>query len=382
VNIAVFDDMVPHLDRGAGYPRANALLSELAGRCERVSFFAMNDQATATVPDAWTPDIDRRIELLFPPPGYPWDLTFERLRDAGFTVLWISRPANMRTLAAAFAQRPDLRAAFTIVYDAEALYAPRLAQALQLEGKPMPAEREAEELAAEFALARGADLIVSVGPGEARALAVGTGREVFVLGFTSLREPTPADFSARRNFGFVGPIRLLSPNEDAILWYAANVLREVAARTGAGLRVCGLVENSMLPIYAGPKFQLVGALDDLSPFFNAIRVFVAPTRYAAGLPQKLIDAASAGVPIVATSLLAGQLGWRDGVELLVADEPRTFAEACVRLYGDAKLWAALRENARVRIAEVYGPGCFARELDRIMEALADRPPRHTAPVER
>jgi glycosyltransferase involved in cell wall biosynthesis len=288
----------------------------------------------------------------------------------------------MRTLAAAFAQRPDLRAAFTVVYDAEALYAPRLAQALQLEGKPMPAEREAEELAAEFALARGADLIVSVGPGEARALAVGTGREVFVLGFTSLREPTPADFSARRNFGFVGPMRLLSPNEDAILWYAANVLREVAARTGAGLRVCGLVENSMLPIYAGPKFQLVGALDDLSPFFNAIRVFVAPTRYAAGLPQKLIDAASAGVPIVATSLLAGQLGWRDGVELLVADEPRAFAEACARLYADAELWAALRENARVRIAEVYGPGCFARELDRIMAALADRPPRHTAPAER
>ncbi|MGB8266555.1 MAG: glycosyltransferase [Candidatus Velthaea sp.] len=380
MKIAVFDDFVPHLDLGAGLPRANALVNELAQRCERVAYFAMHGPAGETTPEQWYRDIDRRVEISIPPLPYDWTPTFEGLRAGGFDVLWISRPPNMRTLLASLIARPDLRAAFTIVYDAEALYAPRSVQLRRLEGRPVPPEIERGWLEEEFFLARQADLVVSVSPGEAHALREGTQREAFVLGFTSLPDPTPASFAQRRDFGFVGPLRRVSPNEDSLLWYGANVLHEVAARTQARLRVAGALDSRLFAIYAGPQVELLGKLDDLRPFFNAMRVFIAPTRFAAGLPQKLIDAASAGVPIVATSLLAEELGWTHRTELLVADDAAAFADACVALYTDADLWQQLRETACRRIAQAYGTGCFARELDVVLGALMARPPRCTEPA--
>jgi len=378
VKIAVFDDFVPHVDLGAGLPRANALVNELAQRCERVAYTAMEGGTES--PDQWYRDIDSRVAIRISHRHADYTAPLEALAAEGFDVLWVSRPPNMERIGAALARRPDLREAFTVVYDAEALYAPRTVQYNELAGIVMPAQARAAMLEREYATARGADLIVSVTQAEATALEAGAGRRVFVLGFTTLVDATPAAFGERRDLGFVGPLRGASPNEDSLLWYGANVLHAVAARTQAKLRVVGAAESPTFLIYAGPECEILGPRDDLRAFFNEIRIFIAPTRFAAGLPQKLIDAASAGVPIVGTALLAGQLGWSHRREMLIADTADAFANACVELYTNEALWSALRANAAQRILERYGPGCFARELDAIVAAIRDRPPRYTEPA--
>ena len=54
---------------------------------------------------------------------------------------------------------------------------------------------------------------------------------------------------------------------------------------------------------------------DTEPLYAAHRLFVAPARFAAGAPYKVYEAASFGLPVVATELLREQLGWEDGLEL-------------------------------------------------------------------
>ncbi len=107
--------------------------------------------------------------------------------------------------------------------------------------------------------------------------------------------------------------------------------------------------------------QFLGKVDDLTPLYNRVRVFVAPTRFAAGLPYKVCEAAAYGLPTVAT-LIGSQLGWDNGRELLVADEPRSFADACVRLYTDRPLWNRLREKMIKRAAEDFSPERFSEQL--------------------
>ena len=68
-----------------------------------------------------------------------------------------------------------------------------------------------------------------------------------------------------------------------------------------------------------PRVTLIGTVGDVMPLYQQHRVFIAPTRFAAGLPYKLHEAASFGLPAVTTSLLAGQLGWTDGKDILAAD---------------------------------------------------------------
>lgn len=367
--MVMFDDYVPHIDLGAGLPRANAICNDLVARCECFRFFAMCGPASDTTPEAWYRDLDRRIQIDVPPAGQDWSLVLQALDGQGFHVLWVSRPTNAIKIFAAFDRVPDLRANFTVIYDAEALYAPRNAQLWRLMENPKSPDAAADELAREFDLAGRADILVSVSPGEARRFREQTDKPTFVLGFPTLVQPTSATFEERRDFGFVGPLRRTSPNEDSMLWYAANVMHDVATRTRARLRIAGRLESRLIEIYNGPECEIIGQVADLSAFMNQIRVFLAPTRFAAGLPQKLIDAASAGVPIVATSLLADQLGWTNGTELLVADSASEFGDCCVRLYEDTTLWSSLRDCALDRVIERYGTGSLTREIDSLVESV-------------
>jgi hypothetical protein len=87
-------------------------------------------------------------------------------------------------------------------------------------------------------------------------------------------------------------------------------------------------------------------------------VFVAPTRFAAGMPFKVHDAAANGVPIVLTPLLARQLGWRHEVEVLVAESPEDFATQCLRLHSDRALWESIRMGALEGVKRDCDPALF------------------------
>ena len=98
-----------------------------------------------------------------------------------------------------------------------------------------------------------------------------------------------------------------------------------------------------------PRITLRGTVADTLPLYASHRVFVAPTRYAAGLPYKVNEAASFGLPVVATELLRGQLGWTDGEDILAAPaaDPALFAALswrCIatRRCGDASAPAGWR----------------------------------------
>ncbi len=130
---------------------------------------------------------------------------------------------------------------------------------------------------------------------------------------------------------------------------------------GAGetrLTIAGFVDLAVtLEAYREhPRITLCGAVEDVAPLYDAHRIFIAPTRYAAGVPYKVHEAAAYGLPVVASELLCRQLGWRDGCELIAAStaDPAEFARRIVALYRDAALWQTLRDNALERVRAEHG----------------------------
>jgi hypothetical protein len=369
MKLLMVDDRIPRAALGAGYPRANALIAALLPACARLAFYPLVFPTESQ--DAPYAELDPRVELVLSRGYAGLASTLREYADLGFDVLWISRPANMAFANEVLETMPDVRARWTIVYDAEALYAPRTAQVYALSGMPLDPTFAAAEIRKEVELAGRADLLVSVSMAEANIFRAQTGRPTYVLGFTSSPDPTSAPFSSRRDFGFVGGIRPSSPNEDSLLWYAANAMHELSARTGAVLRVVGYIDSQPVLSYGGNEMVIHGPVADLRSFFEHIRVFVAPTRFAAGLPQKLIDAASAGVPIVATSILADALGWRNDEELLAADGCTAFVSACVRVYKDAHLWHSLRDSALRAVHLSYSATMFGLQIAAIIEAIGN-----------
>ena len=118
--------------------------------------------------------------------------------------------------------------------------------------------------------------------------------------------------------------------------------------------------------------RVLGGVADLRPLYDEARVFVAPTRFASGIPLKVIHAAAHGLPVVATSLLAKQLAWQDGRELLQADSPDDFAIACATLHEDPVLWDRVRTQRTWSNGRGLFHGCIHQRAQRRPARLSRR----------
>lgn len=361
--VLVIEDRVPFPSLGAGYPRSARLLHELVADGWFVTLYPL-----LFAQDDW-----EEIRARFPATmevmlGYG-ELSLRRLlqvRRDYYDVIMICRPHNMRSFLNVCGR--NLPKA-NLIYDAEAIFAPRDVERLMLSGTAVSAARKRALLEEELQLARAAQTVVTVSELDAELFRNFGHPDVHVLGYALTPDPTLPAHGDRTDLLFVGALDDdPSPNTDSILWFAFEVMPHLDALIGSKYRllVAGRCRAERIASLAGARIRLLGRVEDLSTLYASARVFIAPTRFAAGIPIKIQEAAARGVPVVGRSLLARQLGWQDERDLLVGDTPQAFATACARLYRDAALWHRVRNAALDRVAIDCDPAKFASEISRIV----------------
>lgn len=121
------------------------------------------------------------------------------------------------------------------------------------------------------------------------------------------------------------------PNIDAIEWLAREVWPAVAgAVPDAELVVVGA---NPAPSVVAAVERVGGALHrnvpDVRPYYWRSAVAVAPIRSGSGLRNKILHAMACGAPVVATSIAIEGIRAASGRELLVGDDPSSFAAAVI-----------------------------------------------------
>lgn len=364
--VLFIDDRVPHPALGSGFPRSSAILTAL----DRFGYF-ITFYPTAGIFEEWHEvyaDIPREVEVMLGcgPAGLE---RFFSERAGYYDVIFVSRPHNMQYLKPILQANPDRFINTRVLYDAEAIYASRDIVARKLKGEVI-SEIGAEQLIkSEANLASEADLIIAVSPSEAEVFARHGAENVHVLGHAMSTAPTPRPFSERSGFLFVGSIQEEhSPNGDAVLWFIREILPIIQSSLGdVPFTIAGANRIDITTNLSRGSLKILGKVDDLTAAYDQARVFVAPTRFSAGIPHKIHEAAARGVPVVATSLLMRQLGWSDGNQLLVSDTPHEFAAQCIRLHNDAAIWERIRTSALDRVRSECSPESFEAALRSILK---------------
>lgn len=370
--ILFIDDAMPSAARGSGCPRLIQILNELTQQGWKITVFPL--RFPQFDPSQVRRELSPHIELIRPVDATSLRPFLER-RGSSFDQMWISRPHNMEYFLQLKKAHPNLLSpSVRIIYDAEAIYARREEIRGQLLGDASEPSSKSLSLSEELALGSQADAIVAVSDGEKQLFEEGFPAPhppIFVLPYSpDQRILTKTSFAERNGLLFVG--RLVehnSPNVDSMIWFLSEVFPLLQKESkDIPVSICGDCQNERLLAMASSLVSVEGRQASLDPFYSRSRVFVAPTRFAAGIPLKLLDAAQAGIPIVCTSLLAGQLGWENEQEVLVADDPAGFAQQVLRLYHDADLWVKLRENALQRMTTDYCPRIFASRLESVFNS--------------
>lgn len=345
--ILYIDDRVPHVHFGSGFPRSNFIVNCLADAGYRVSILPLNFPREETAESLYS-DIGRRIEVV-PGVGRTEFMQYWEAHKDSYDLVWVSRPHNMEFVHPVMAAAGGAK---KLIYDAEAIFADR-EQSLRNLGLGDPKlDMSYEELVRnELLLAGTADALVAVSRRDRDIIASHTPRPVPVIdcGYgVKVRRPA-SSFEVRSGLLFIGNLdRSETPNVDSLLWFYDLVWPLVKQQLpNVTLHVVGSNQADILECIEDPNIVFHGLVDDLRQFYDSAAVFIAPTRYAAGIPLKVQEAAANGLPTVVTDLLATQLGWQGEVETLsstVGDSSR-FAENCVRLHSEPELWRTIQRNA-------------------------------------
>jgi len=362
--ILFVDDRVPHLWLGSGFPRAHAMHRALT----RLGYF-VTLYPLAEIHEPWDlvySDFPQEIEVMMEM-GRELLEPFLRVRRGYYSTIIISRPHNMQWMAPFLKAHPDWFENIDVIYDAEAVFTEREAGLRQVGGNPMTESEVKGALEAEIRLAALADRVLTVSERDRKTFLSHGIEQADVLGHCLEPRVGEVPFESREGILFVGAVHQdNSPNGDSLVWFLSEIFPRIRKSLGdIPMVIAGVNQSERIREMALPPVQILGHLPSLNDLYATSRIFVAPTRFAAGIPHKIHEAAAHGLPVVTTPLLAHQVGWTDR-ELSVGEDAEAFVAACIDLYTNAAKWASVRKSALERIRKECSPATFQESLQHVL----------------
>ena len=127
-------------------------------------------------------------------------------------------------------------------------------------------------------------------------------------------------FALRRDYLFIGGFQH-RPNIDAVLFFVQKIYPLVSEHLrDAKFYIIGDKAPPEIVHWQPRGLLLQDCREMLDPFFDDVKLSVAPLRFGAGVKGKINQSMAFGVPVVATSLAADGMGLTDREDILVADE--------------------------------------------------------------
>ena len=153
---------------------------------------------------------------------------------------------------------------------------------------------------------------------------------------------------------FLGSLNV-SHNEDTVLHFLREIFPLIRARRPGAQFLCvgEKPTRKILEHRNDPGVKITGRVDDFRPWVRRAQLFMNSVRFGTGIKVKILEAMAMGVPVVTTTIGNSGLGARNEYEILVADQPRTFADAVIRLFEDAPLRERIAANALALVRSRY-----------------------------
>jgi len=142
------------------------------------------------------------------------------------------------------------------------------------------------------------------------------------------------------------------PNAMGVRWFLEKIWPLVKAQLPTViLNVIGKDPPSLVKEIDG--VHAPGYVEDLKLYWGKSRVFIVPLRAGGGMRVKILDAWARGLPVVSTAIGAEGIEYNDGEDILIADNPREFCDAVLRVLQDDELAQRLAQGGRTKVETLY-----------------------------
>ncbi len=156
------------------------------------------------------------------------------------------------------------------------------------------------------------------------------------------------------------------PNIDAVRWFRQEVLPQIKTNI-PGVRFYIVGSNparEVKRLHNGTDVVVTGYVEDIRRYFDKADVFVAPFRIACGIQNKILEALSMGLPVVATSIGAEGLKQID-CPVVVRDQANAFAEQATLALSRVTQRSKMQNRYRNWVIRNYNWQQNLSEMDRL-----------------
>lgn len=162
------------------------------------------------------------------------------------------------------------------------------------------------------------------------------------------------------------------PNSDAALRLVKDIWPVAVPSLGATrLAIVGRNPPAQVRALESDRVIVTGTVDSVKPYLSRAWATAIPLRAGSGTRLKILEAAAARVPVVATRLAAEGLPVVDGEHVLFAETPREFEQALTRLWTDRALAQRIADSAFALVQE-FDWARIGEELASVYRAWAPR----------
>lgn len=194
--------------------------------------------------------------------------------------------------------------------------------------------------------------------------------------------PPSYDPPSRPALMFIGLLDYM-PNTDAVDWFLADIWPRVRAVVPeARFLVVGSGAAPLLARWSQHAgVETLGFVDSLADVYAQATACVVPMRGGAGTNIKALEPFQYGRPVIATAhVLSGYDGlFRDGIDMLSADDANAFAAHCIALLREPARAESLARSGYERLCSRLSKEHFMAVVDAaVTPLLAPSPNRPTA----
>lgn len=147
------------------------------------------------------------------------------------------------------------------------------------------------------------------------------------------------------------------PNVDGAIFFCTEILPRLRTRADKPVDVTIVGFNPAPEVTVLGEIEgvtVTGGVPEVGPYYGDADLSVVPIRFGGGTRIKILEALMLGRPVVSTTIGAEGLDFRDGKEIMIADEALAFAEACAKLLADPDYAGALSSRGRQAVIDRFG----------------------------
>ena len=366
-NVLFIDDLFPEPALGSGFGRACDMVEILSRHVRHLSFLPLNFPDKK--PENWRDYWGNRVEVLF---GVGRAGFEEYINEwlPYFDHIFVSRPHNIQFILNSLPSDLVSKISSKLIYDAEAIFTFREQLKAEIDGTPWDDQLFDSKLERELCLAEGLSNITVVSEHDGSYFKTRHPEaDVHVLMHACENLRTKTRFANREGALFVGNLaEPASPNVDGVkalckLWMSSDAVKDIT------LNIVGNLGDSGWHLkYKAANIKFHGRVEDLQSFYENNRIFLAPVRFAAGVPIKVLEAMSYGIPCVISDILGVQLSIENDETAIVRALNEDMMSGVEKLYNDKTLWSSLRNRALKYVVDETSTEKFEETLISILQA--------------